>query len=215
MEGMKLNNADILRLLPLMMRDDETVAALASVVNLLAGTLFYGASRLRTWDKLDELPENELDELAWELNIAWYNDTADRDKKVQLIKDSDLVYSRLGTKWAVEQIIKTYFGSGLVREWFEYGGDPYHYKIISENPSLTNEHIKQFFQILDVVKRKSAWLDAILITLTGEMSLYTGVCVRETTKETHFVVSTDIHMRYGVVVRESAKSVYFLGGDQA
>lgn len=137
MQGMKLQTADIMRLLPYFMREDDANNALASGVNPLIHALYDGAVRLQTWDKLEVLTEPELDKLALELNIAWYNDTADRETKIQLIKDSDLVYSRLGTKWAVERVVNTYFGSGEVEEWFEYGGKPYFFRIKTTNADIS------------------------------------------------------------------------------
>lgn len=131
------------------------------------------------------MTDEQLDELAWELNVEWYKSTADIQTKRAIIKSSDKVHAKLGTKWAVEQIITDYFGSGAVREWWEYGGEPYHFKVFSTNPGLVNEHHEEFLAMLEVVKRKSAWLDAVIISLTGEMNIFAGVATHDLTFETH------------------------------
>ena len=98
-----------------------------------------------------------------------------------------MVHSRLGTKWAVEKIITEYFGSGRVREWFEYEGEPFHFKIISGNPTITNEKLLEFLGLLDKVKRQSAVLDGIYITLTGEMNLYLAIGLHEAGTERYSI----------------------------
>ena len=75
--------------------------------------LAQSTATLSTWDHIDELTEAELDAWLGELNILWYDTGASLDTKRALVKDSDLVYKRLGTKWAVENVINSYFGEGL------------------------------------------------------------------------------------------------------
>ncbi|MGI5900468.1 MAG: phage tail protein [Christensenellales bacterium] len=160
---MRLKEADIIRLLPQFMRDDDAIKGFASSTNPLTRILAAKAELLKTWNRIDHMPESELDELAWELNIEWYYLAKDISTKRALIKTSDLVHSRLGTKWAVETVLKIYFGAGSIEEWFEYGGEHHRFRIISDNYELERSDIEEFLEILEIIKRKSAWLDAIII----------------------------------------------------
>ena len=205
---MKLEDVEILKLLPYWMREDESVQGLAAGSDEVTKALTAKINLLSRWDKLDQLSEQELDEMAWELNIQWYDSTASIEAKRSVIRNSDLVYAKLGTSYAVEQIVTSYFGSGEVREWFEYGGKPHHFKVLSSNPDLVNNNLQLFLKLLGVVKRRSSWLDAILISLTGEMFLYTGFAVSEHTEETHVLgpengiwqENTTLYVRSGVAV---------------
>ena len=98
---MKLSNLDFLRLLPQFMRDDGAVKGLAVGINKLIPTLTASIERLSTWDHIDNLSESELDALAWELNILWYDTRASIDVKREVVRNSDKLYQHLGTKWAV------------------------------------------------------------------------------------------------------------------
>ena len=129
------------------------------------------------------MTEAELDDLAWELNIPWYETNASIAIKREVIKSSDQVHMRLGTKWAVENVIRTYFGNGFVTEWWEYGGEPGHFQVNSSNPSLNNERFNEFLHLLSKVKRASAKLDSVVISLSGELQLYAGVALHEVGKE--------------------------------
>lgn len=182
---MKLEQIDLVKLLPEFMRGDRANRGLTAGANIVLRDVAAKAKLLTVWDKIDSMTDEQLDELAWELNIEWYKSTADTQTKRAIIKSSDKVHAKLGTKWAVEQIITDYFGSGAVREWWEYGGEPYHFKVFSTNPGLVNEHHDEFLAMLEVVKRKSAWLDAVIISLTGEMNIFAGVATHDLTFETH------------------------------
>lgn len=188
---MRLNEAEILKLLPAWMRDDGSVQGLAAGTDAVTRAIAARIRLLSRWDQIDNLTEAELDEMAWELNIQWYDSTASIQSKRAIIRNSDLVYSKLGTRYAVEQVATDYFGDGEVREWFEYGGEPHHFKVLSTNPELVASHYEKFLELLAVVKRRSSWLDAILICLTGEMSIYAGMAVMEHTEETHVMGSIE------------------------
>lgn len=187
---MELKDLTFLRLLPQFMRDDQAVNGLAKGVDKVVPGLARSIERLSTWDHIDELTDEELDALAWELNILWYDTGASLDTKRDLIRNSDMVFRHLGTKWAVESVINSYFGDGYITEWFEYDGDPGHFRVYSTNPSLTNEKLIEFLNLLGKVKRASAKLDGIFIILTGQMPLYAGVGVREVSHETYAIGAT-------------------------
>ena len=182
---MNLNELEFIKLLPMFMRDDDAVKGLAAGIDEIIPALSTSLSTLSTWDRIDSLSEAELDDLAWELNIQWYDTGADVGVKRELIKNSDKVYRHLGTKWAVENVITTYFGEGYVSEWFEYGGEPGRFRVYSTNPTLTQERLTEFVNLLNKVKRASAKLDGIFITLTCQMPLSAGVAIHEVGHETH------------------------------
>lgn len=185
MANMTLGSLEFLRLLPAFMREDGAVIGLAKAVDELTMPVARAIKKLTTWDNIDTMSESELDEMAWELNILWYDSTASVAAKREVVKNSDLVYKRLGTQWAVENVIQSYFGDGYVSNWYEYGGEAGHFRIYSSNPSINAEKLTEFLSILEKVKRKSAVLDGIYINLTMSLSLYGGTAFHETGHETY------------------------------
>lgn len=177
---MKLKDIEFLKLLPAFMREDSAVIGMSKGVDEVIKMFAGFADNMSTWAAIDKLTEAELDELAWELNIQWYEHDAAIEIKREIVKNSDLVQQRLGTKWAVENVITTYFGSGNIKEWFEYEGEPGHFKIESTNPSVTNEQFNKFMRILNKVKRKSAYLDGVYIMLGAQATINVGVGQQET-----------------------------------
>lgn len=212
---MKLQEAEILKLLPAWMRDDGSVKGLAEGTDEVTRALAARIKLMSRWNQIDQLDEQTLDEMAWELNIQWYDSTAPIAVKRAVIRSSDRVYAKLGTPYAVEQIVADYFGTGEVREWYQYGGQPHHFKVLSDNPSLVNSNLDLFLKLLRTVKRRSSWLDAILICLTGEMFLYSGMAVRDHTKEVHVMGSDEIHIYHAAVVHDNNRETVSIGTDAA
>lgn len=190
--GMKLSTLEFKRLLPSFMRGDLAVSGLSDGLDEIVHGLAKSVKLLTTWDHIAELSEDELDALAWELNILWYDTGATLDTKRDLILNSDQVHMRLGTKWAVESVIESYFGDGYIQEWFEYDGDPGHFRVYSSNPTLNNERMTAFLNILNKVKRHSSKLDGVSINLTGELRMAAGVGIAECARETYYLGAAPI-----------------------
>lgn len=212
---MRLNETEMVKLLPAWMQEDGSDKGLATGCDIISRDAYARLKLLSRWDKIDQLNDAELDEMAWELNIQWYDSTAPIAVKRAVIRSSDRVYAKLGTPYAVEQIVADYFGTGEVREWYQYGGQPHHFKVLSDNPSLVNSNLDLFLKLLRTVKRRSSWLDAILICLTGEMFLYSGMAVRDHTQEVHVMGSDEIHIYHAAVVHDNNRETVSIGTDAA
>ena len=181
--GLGLTAKNMVRMLPEPMKLDDGTAAMARVAaeELERRGIESGLPRL--WGRFDDMAGDLLDILAEDLGLTWYDSDAPAAVKRELLKNSGQVFRRLGTKWAVENVIGTYFGEGFVREWFEYDGEPGHFRVYSPNPSVNQERLEEFLSLLERVKRTSAKLDGIFISLTGQTPIYAGVAVRETSTE--------------------------------
>ena len=181
--GLGLTAKNMVRMLPEPMKRDDGTAAMARVAaeELERRGIESGLPRL--WGRFDDMAGDLLDILAEDLGLTWYDSDAPAAVKRELLKNSGQVFRRLGTKWAVEHVIGTYFGEGFVREWFEYDGEPGHFRVYSPNPSVNQERLEEFLSLLERVKRTSAKLDGIFISLTGQTPIYAGVAVRETSTE--------------------------------
>ena len=152
---MKISELDFLRLLPVFMRDDEAVIALSHSINKLMGNMRLDT--LSTWDKIDELNDKECDELAWELDIDWYEPTVlTLAEKRETIKLAQQIKRKRGTKWAVERVISMYLGEGGVEEWCDTSepGLPYTFKVYTSNKEVTEEMLEAFNKAVKIAKNE-------------------------------------------------------------
>ena len=101
------------------------------------------------FSRVDELPEEILDILAVDLNIQWYDNEADIECKRSTIKECMHINKYKGTKYAIEKALKSVYDDVRVIERNEYGGEPYHFKIIIYDSSNDREKRDR---VLDKVK---------------------------------------------------------------
>ena len=161
---MRLSTADVLKLVPEFMRDDEAVKGLAAAVNKLIREPGQKINTVRVWDQIDELDDAQLDELAYELDIDWYSSGLPLENKRAVIKIADLVHSRRGTKWAVEELISAYFSAGFVKEWHEddyINPKPFHFSVYTSHREVTDAIMKEFNAIAKVAMSVRSRLDGV------------------------------------------------------
>ena len=166
---MRLSTADALKLVPEFMRDDDAVKGLAAAVNKLIREPAQKVNTVRVWDQIDELDDAQLDELAYELNIDWYSSSLPIENKRAIIKISDLVHSRRGTKWAVEELISAYFSTGFIEEWHESGyanPKPFHFSVYTSHRQVTDETIQGFRSIAKVAMPVRSRMDGVYFSDT-------------------------------------------------
>ena len=186
---MKLADLDFIKLLPQFMRNDTAVQGLASGVSAVIREAVPSILNLSRWDRIDHLPESVLDEMAWEMNLLWYDKSAPIESKRQVVKDGYKVWATLGTKSAVESVIQAYFGDGNIEEWWQYGGEPGHFRVVSGNPAISNERLSEFLSLLEKVKRASAKLDGVFLLSEGTVAMSCAVGLHDVGVDTYPAVS--------------------------
>lgn len=130
MNDYDIRSVDFTRSLPPPLKDDPEINALGRAI---AEQLQITAQQIRQniiYARIDELDEQTLDILAYDLHVDWYDYSYPIEVKRRTIKDSVKIHRRLGTKYAVETALGAVFPGTRVEEWFEYGGDPYTFRVI-------------------------------------------------------------------------------------
>lgn len=162
MGGMKVSELDFLRLLPAFMQDDEAVIALSKAMNQLIGEPGKRLGSIKTWAQIDDLSETECDELAWELDIDWYDSTGMKlEEKRETIKLAQQIKRKRGTKWAVERLISAYFGEGYIMEWYEMDESPYTFVALTTNTHITAENFGKFVEAVKAAKNERSHIAGV------------------------------------------------------
>ena len=125
-----LTAENLLRALPEVLRNDESMAALAASVAQVLAQRPEEIRRLAIYPRIDEIPEELLDILAYDFKGDWWDADYTLEEKRRTLKDSWRVHRMLGTKAAVETAISAIYQNTQVSEWFEYNGEPYHFKLL-------------------------------------------------------------------------------------
>jgi phage tail P2-like protein len=179
---MELKTLNLLDLQSTHMKQDRTTIALCETLNPHFLQLADEVKSCLILSRIHELDDVALDELAWQLHIDWYDANVDIETKRKIIKGAVVVHRFKGTPFAVEEVINTYFGDGEIEEWFQYGGEPYMFRVITSNASITGELANQFTKAISSVKNVRSHLEQILVSLSGEMNMYFGGVVHTADK---------------------------------
>lgn len=132
----RMNNAhgitkeNLLASLPAVLANDDNMAALAAAVAEVLANRVDEIGRVDIYSQIDQLPNELLDILAYDFKVDWWDANYTLEEKRRTLKDSWNVHRRLGTKAAVVLAISAIYPDTQVSEWWEYGGKPYHFKLL-------------------------------------------------------------------------------------
>ncbi|MCD7779312.1 MAG: phage tail protein I [Candidatus Gastranaerophilales bacterium] len=136
---------------------------------------------------IDNVPSDALPHLAEQYHITgnegWLQALSETEKR-NLIKSAIKMHRYKGTKYALEEIFNTLNIVGNVEEWFEYGGEPYYFKVILQitNRSINEETETKLRALINEYKNERSWLEELQFYLTSKSSLkLSAVCTSEET----------------------------------
>ena len=125
-----LTKKNLLFTFPVGLRENPSIAALGDVTMEALAKRPAEISQLSLYPRVDELPENLLDILAYDFKVDWWDQDYSLEEKRRVFKDSWYVHKHMGTKAAVETAVRAIYPLANVEEWFEYeGGKPYHFRL--------------------------------------------------------------------------------------
>ena len=147
--------------LPETFLEDEHLRQIAEVIARCMLEEFKANSKSQIYSNLDGQEEAVLDILADDLKIDWYDYDAVLTEKTRTVKDSWYVHKRMGTKKAVERALSDIWPDSVVEEWFEYGADPFHFRVILDaTEGTTPVNIDTVLKRVRLFKPARAILDA-------------------------------------------------------
>jgi phage tail protein, P2 protein I family len=176
---MDLSNVDLLSLQSSYMQKDPTTIALCAALTPQFRQLATETKLCIIYARISELDDAVLDELAWQMHVDWYDSTLDIEIKRNLIKNSIRFHQIKGTPTAVEVVASTVFGRSWVEEWFEYGGDPYYFRVNVEasHQGASQSDLIKLENLINQYKNTRSWLEIINIFLTSNSILYVAAAM--------------------------------------
>lgn len=172
-----LGSLKILSILPPLLQQDNDIIAASKALDSANTKNLSIAMQLNFFTNKNLENDILLDVLAYDFHVDFYDKSYSTQIKKQLINDSLLIHAKKGTAQSVEELITTVFGEGVVEEWFEYDGEPFHFRVITNNEEVTTARAQEFVEALESVKRKTAILDSVTINQVEEMNIYVGFAV--------------------------------------
>lgn len=149
---------EISKLIPHFLAEDKNGYAMAKAIE--AGLKHFVKTIQDGLDcvvDVEKMPEWRLDEMAWELGCL-YDHNADIKKKRAWILNSIPNYASYGTVEAIYKFLDGYFDGIEVEEWWQYGAEPYHFRVTTDG-EWTNENEKWARNAIARIKNVRSLLD--------------------------------------------------------
>ncbi|MCM0759618.1 phage tail protein I [Sporomusa sphaeroides DSM 2875] len=168
----------LIDLVPPSIKDDPEVQAAAAALEGELQAVTAAIPTVLLISRIDELAEDVIDLLAWQWHVDFYEPGISLAQKRTLVKTSIAQHRRKGTPWAVEQVVKAILNEGIVQEWFEYGGEPYYFRVIKIDGQMPDAAIyTRLKKAIDTVKNTRSWLEGVALYRETAGTVYVGVAV--------------------------------------
>lgn len=150
-------------ILPDIFSDAVKTRAFALAERSVRRMIYEYALKVMFYRNLSMLDDSVLDLMAAELKTQYYDSSFDREVKIRLIENTLRWHMLAGTRAAVEELAGSVFGTNDVKEWFEYGGEPYYFKINTER-DFSTEIFSVFKDMIRKVKHTAASLENVSLS---------------------------------------------------
>lgn len=140
--------------------------------------LLLSASRARYLFNPDLCPAHILPWLAWAVSVDLWNENWTTERKRAVIRGAVCVHQSKGTIGALRTAIQGYNGMNIrVEEWFQYGGDPFKFRVIAEILTSGISNLNEVEQSILATKNLRSHLERLSFLMTANGETFVGVAV--------------------------------------
>lgn len=166
-----MHRENFISTLPSVLAEDENLAALAASVADALEERVREIELAGIYTRIDSLPEELLDILAYDFKVDWWDWALTLPEKRETLKRSWYVHRHMATPAAVTTALTAIYAETECMEWFEYGGEPYHFRLamtIQAEDILSTKH-EAVLALLRFYKNLRSVLDHILYIVSTPM----------------------------------------------
>ena len=135
----KLSKDSLMSIYPGVLNRDKLFNSLGQSVAESLGEAFLNVKHANIYLRISELDEDVLDILAQDFNISWYDYDFQLETKRRVVAAAFSVHRHLGTAGAMTTAISAIWPNSSVEEWFDYGGDPYFFRVLWKQTTESRE----------------------------------------------------------------------------
>lgn len=176
-----LRNCKTMDIMPLALKKDLYVQAAGYALRKTTRMLMEKIDRTSVYAALDLMSNEIVDLLAEEFRAQYYDTSLPVEEKKEAVKKALLWHCRAGTVSAVRELTNFVWRSesAKVQEWFEYGSDPYLFRILlGTDMSIEEDLIDAFLDAVWKVKNTRSHLESITFMRKLDQTLYVGAATR-------------------------------------
>ena len=169
----------LLKSFPDVLTGAEAISMIASITAEELMELYEQHDLLAIFSKIDQLGDELLNILAKDFKIDWWDTEANLETKRKVFKNCFLIHRSLGTVKAVKQAISDAYTDSDISEWTDYGGKPYHFKILINrgNEFYSSDDFQMLKLRASYYTNVRSVLDSIKYSTERTVQLYIGCAV--------------------------------------
>ena len=146
----------------------ENMLEIAELCDELLQDFNTKISRILIYPAIDNLPSNLIDALAIQFHVDFYDKNLSLEARRTLVKTGIAWHKIKGTPAAVEMVLRSVFNSAEVSEWFDYGGEPYFFRILARG--MKDEKAAEvWLKLVFASKNVRSWLEKLILDITPEV----------------------------------------------
>lgn len=168
------------------------------------------AKQLTIWSDIDNVDPKYYDYMALCIKAPYYKSEYDNEMKLKLLKTAIEMHRYAGTQRAVDQLLEIIFERAIYTPWFEYDGQPYHFKP-QVFDVLTEDAATVFADVVRKVKAARSVMDAIAIGREAFGTIFVGVAttgsIKGATIREENILDSEINMQCctGATISQNSK----------
>ena len=174
----------LLDLIPPNLQADKTVRSAALSLDGELKSVTASVAECLHLPRLNELPEEVVDLLAWQWHVDFYEPGLSVVQKREMVRKSIAWHRRKGTPAVVQEVVSTVFADGVTREWFEYGGEPYRFRVETSGIVSDETAYARLYRLIDAVKNTRSWLESVRVNRTLSRQACFGIAMQAGKKMT-------------------------------
>ncbi|NCE63013.1 phage tail protein I [Pseudoflavonifractor sp. 524-17] len=197
MDNYGITKENLLLLMPPALTHDKSIMALAEADAEALVARLAEIDRVRIISNIDALEDAVLDILARDFKVDWWDADYSVEEKRRTLKDSWRVHKTLGTKAAVETALSAIYPNAKVTEWFEYGGEPYRFRLQldASHEDINSERHRRVLRRVDLYKSLRSHLDGIKYIIKPDRAVTAFVGAAAVGSYTRLGVSVQVNGR--------------------
>ncbi|MDO5789034.1 MAG: phage tail protein I [Fusobacterium sp.] len=156
-------------------------------------------------DRIGEMEEEELDYVADELHVDYYDYTMSLSEKRKACQEFLIIHSLKGTIGGIKKALNIFFENSNLEEWYQYNGEVGYFRVKIDGTVPSN--LQQIKERVENVKKKSQHLEKLIFLSGSQQDLFYGIHMMHGKKSSIYPArvsfqfrKTDIEVQTGISV---------------
>lgn len=185
----------LLSVFPAALGADKHLYALATSVATSLTQLYKAGDLAALYTRIDCLDGDVLDILAYDFKIDWWDAGYSVDEKRRLFKSCWDVHRKLGTPAAIVSALSSVYRLATVREWWQYGGKPYHFRLSIDTAGefFDSEKLNSVVQKATFYKNLRSVLEEVDFQIERSTELFVGLALQTGVVQSMTLSDADVY----------------------